>query len=114
MVKLPDNLIRFQRDKTKFLKISELEIGETFKIVNEGEYINLMGQEKFQIKVIREKDKEEYWLTLGTIALRRLATELGLETSEWVGEKIRFVKQIIKTKYGTKEVAVFLPVKQNE
>jgi hypothetical protein len=114
MVKLPDSLIRAQRDGTPYLRISDLQIGETFEIVNEGEYRDLMGKEVFQIKVIREKNKEEYWLTLGTIALRRLATELGLETSEWVGEKIEYTRQRIKTRYGTKEVAVFLPIKQNE
>jgi hypothetical protein len=114
MVKLPDSLIRAQRDGTPYLRISELEIGETFEITNEGEYRNLMGKEVFQIKVIRDKDKEQYWLTLGTTALRRLATELGLETSKWVGEKIEYAKQRVRTKYGMREVAVFLPVKQNE
>jgi hypothetical protein len=114
MVKLPDSLIRAQRDGTPYLRISDLQIGETFEIVNEGEYRDLMGKEVFQIKVIREKNKEEYWLTLGTIALRRLATELGTETSEWIGEKIEYTQQKIKTRYGTREVAVFLPVKQNE
>ncbi|MEM1950418.1 MAG: hypothetical protein QXI43_00080 [Candidatus Nitrosocaldus sp.] len=83
--------------KNKYFKVNDLK-DKVATIADEANLTKIGEKEVLQIPLYLEPDKSLGYWSPGKIALSKLANELGTETKDWIGAKLKFSFEQIDVK----------------